>query len=153
MWVARAPDPLITPAMPPSPAASHPVWVARVPYSLGLRGGNSASSRTPCGWRECPIDTLGAKASLIVVAPHVGGASARPRYYSCCISQPRRTPCGWRECPTIVRKVYLYLLGRTPCGWRECPISIIPPISYPEEVAPHVGGASARKKLQRKINC
>ena len=57
---------------------SHPMWVARVPATVGL----------------------GVNAGL-GVAPHVGGASARSTESGPPMQPPGRTPCGWRECPPV----------------------------------------------------
>ena len=97
------------------------MWVARVPVNRG------AAICRPS-----------------VVAPHVGGASARINPSRAASDENSRTPCGWRECPSW-RTVLIHCAPkrRTPCGWRECPFCSARP-RQSHTVAPHVGGASAR---------
>ena len=129
--------------------------------------------RTPCGWRECPTKIERPDATPMVlshpmwvarvpdgfrvrrirnarlVAPHVGGASARLQLGKRFNLDYRRTPCGWRECPTLLRyQKSLYILSHPMWVARVPDLSAYAMYTI-YSVAPHVGGASARCLLTR----
>ena len=128
---------------------SHPMWVARVPAMSPVNFGNMSISRTPCGWRECPLNrkrpsnatarshpmwvarvpacTRPVSSRYSRVAPHVGGASARA---NACIAARVSSIVAPHVGGASARRQLLF------CRHKK------------RLVAPHVGGASARRSVK-----